>query len=208
MNPREYHSATIYATGQITQYSISMAINFIVNWTLYGGMLLFTLKIFRQEVESWSALFIVIGYTLAVMIIDMLTRTLLILTIPETKLPLEVYSVWYMLSPEVSTENAKAIANGLADQINQEAGVHSNWAYQLLTSNFLGMSSITYTFNIWMVALWVVAMRSYYGFDWKKAVAISAIAFISEFLLRIFVGFPWELMVIGLLVLFIKYVFK
>lgn len=208
MSPREYESATKYAVGQITQYSISMAINFLINWALYGGIMLFTLRVFRQEVESWSALFIVIGYALVVMIVDILARTLLILTIPATKLPLEVYGVWYMLPPEASTENAKAIANGLVNQINQEAGVHSNWAYQLLTSNFLGVSSITYAIDIWMVALWVVAMRSYYGFNWKKAATISAIAFISEFLLRIFIGFPWELMIIGLLVLLIKYVFK
>jgi len=203
MNPREYLSLMEYALVQITQSSISMAINFIIIWALYGGILLVILQVFRQEVGSWSELFIVIGYTFVVMIFNVLATTFLTLMIQgEIKWPLELSIL--EVSGELRTENAKAIVEGLENRINQEAGA----AYQLLTSNFLGVSSVTYATNIWMVALWVIAMRSCYGFNWKKATAISATAFISEFLLRIFIGFPWELMIIGLLVLLIKYVFK
>lgn len=203
MNPREYQSLMEYALVQITQYSMSMAINFIIGWALYGGILLFTLKVFRQEVESWSALFIIVGYTFVVMIVNILATTFLTLMINgEIKWPLELSGL-SGIPYESLTENAKAVTEGLINQINQEAGI----AYQLLTVNFLGVSGITYVTNTWMVALWVVALRSYYGLDWKKAATISVIAFISEFLLRIFLG-SWELMIIGVLLLLMKYVFK
>lgn len=70
------------------------AINFFINWGVYGIIILLTIKIFGEKVQSSKNLFLVVGYIFSVRIVHILIAVALIPTLPEIRLE-NLSQIWY-----------------------------------------------------------------------------------------------------------------
>ena len=161
--------------GVLSQSLISRAFDFFINWGIYAILLYVVIKVFREEVGSLGELFIVVGYAFVVTLIYSLVSIPLISMLPQVGLPLQAWNV-----PQEATQATKNIANDLLRQIYQESW-YSRWTYQVVGFLF-------YAFDAWVVALFIIAIRFACEISWKKAAAISIIAYGIRFVLRLFLG--------------------
>jgi len=182
--PEKYSS--LLAQGLLGRLLISSLLDtafvFFLRWIIYVVIFWVILKVFREGVESWSGLFVVIGYTFVATMIFSLINIPLIWALPRVNLPLGAWG-----PPPEATETAQTAAlnlirNEIINPIYQEAW-YSNWVYQL--GFFLGRFPI---FDIWIVALAAIAIRFLCDLTWKKAVTISVITYAIRFLISFFVG--------------------
>lgn len=131
--------------GWLIEFLMFTGASFLLSWGIYGGLFLLFIKMFGEEVGSWKAFFIVVGYLFAVIMVYLAARTLSITMLPET--PMEMFDeTWYPTC-------TRAVG-------------------------FIGC--------VWMAALSVIALRSFYAFSWRKAVVISIVANIVNYFLNPF----------------------
>ena len=143
------------------------ATDFIVRWILYAGLLLLLIKIFGGETGLWRVLFNAVGYAFAVTMIYIAVDALLISTLPPLSFPLRAWS------PVAGEEE---IGFTLWNQI-----IQSNWrntlAYNL-------RYYLPYVIHTWTVALGSIAIHFTHELTWKKAVPISAMAYLMLIFLK------------------------
>ncbi len=150
---------------------MTTAFSFFLGWSLYAILLLLIIKLSGSEAGPWSMLFIVIGYTLSMRIVESLVNTFLLSMLPSLVLPLKA------LNPIPGEEE---LASKLIDDIYQTSW-YPTLAYNLIWS--LGFAFIT-----WAIALSVIALRFLREFTWKKAASISIIAYVIYIFVRGFLG--------------------
>lgn len=159
--------ASGFFTGWLVSSLMGSATDFIVRWILYAGLLLLTIKIFGGETGSWSALFNVVGYVFAVTMVYIAIDALLINMLPSLSFPLRAWS------PVAGEEE---IGLALWNQIIQD-NWGTIWAYNL-------RYYLPFTVHVWTAALGTIALHFAREFTWKKAVAISVMAYIMLILLK------------------------
>jgi len=183
-SPEKYSS--LLAKGMLGSVLIPSLLDaaffFFLRWVIYAILFWVILKVFREGVESWSGLFIIIGYAFVATMIFSLIKIPLISTLPRVNLPLGAWGPPPEATKEVQTTAFNLIGSEIINPIYQEAW-YSNWAYQL--GFFLERFPI---FDIWIVALAAIAIRFLCDLTWKKAVTISMIAYAIRFLISLFVG--------------------
>lgn len=159
--------ASGFFTGWLVSSLMGSATDFIVRWILYAGLLLLTIKIFGGETGPWSALFNVVGYAFAVTMVYIAIDALLINMLPSLSFPLRAWS------PVAGEEE---IGLALWNQIIQD-NWGTIWAYNL-------RYYLPFTVHVWTAALGTIALHFAREFTWKKAAAISVMAYIMLILLK------------------------
>lgn len=164
VNKDDYASASMYYLPSLPRMTLENLTRFAFGWGLYTVFLWVFIKASREEVYSWTTLFIVVGYAFAANLVYNLLDMILISTFPTVELPLEV-----RVAPTY-------------EQINQ-VYIDKGWftvtqAYQL--GSFLA-------FNAWIAALCAIAVHFLCDIKWRKAAAISAVVYVAYVLLRLFV---------------------
>lgn len=159
--------ASGFFTGWLVSSLMGSATDFIVRWILYAGLLLLTIKIFGGETGSWSALFNVVGYVFAVTMVYIAIDALLINMLPSLSFPLKAWS-------PVAGEQEIGLA--LWNQIIQD-----NWGTSLAYNL---RYYLPFTVHAWTAALGTIALHFAREFAWKKAAAISVMAYIMLILLK------------------------
>jgi len=159
--------ASGFFTGWLVSSLMGSATDFIVRWILYAGLLLLTIKIFGGETGSWSALFNVVGYVFAVTMVYIAIDALIINMLPSLSFPLKAWS-------PVAGEEELGLA--LWNQIIQD-----NWGTTLVYNL---RYYLPFTVHAWTAALGTIALHFAREFTWKKAAAISVMAYIMLILLK------------------------
>jgi len=154
-------------TGWLASSLMGSATDFIVRWILYAGLLLLTIKIFGGETGPWSVLFNVVGYVFAVTLVYLAIDALLISMLPSLSFPLEAWS------PAAGEEE---IGLALWNQIIQD-NWGTMWAYNL-------RYYLPFAFHAWTAALGTIALHFAREFAWKKAAAISVMAYVMLIFLK------------------------
>jgi hypothetical protein len=145
---------------------IFIAFGFILEWGIYAIILLLLIKLAGSEAGPLRVLFIVIGYTFCIKIVESLVNAFLFSALPPLAFPLKA---WDPIAGE------EGLANKLLDNIYQ-----TNW-YPTLAYNLYW--SLGFAFIAWAVALSAIAIRFLREFTWKKAAGIAIVAY---FVLSIF----------------------
>ena len=159
--------ASGFFTGWLVSSLMGSATDFIVRWILYAGLLLLTIKIFGGETGSWSVLFNVVGYVFAVTMVYIAIDALIINMLPSLSFPLKAWS------PVAGEEE---IGLALWNQIIQD-----NWGTTLVYNL---RYYLPFTVHAWTAALGTIALHFAREFTWKKAAAISVMAYIMLILLK------------------------
>ena len=159
--------ASGFFTGWLVSSLMGPATDFIIRWILYAGLLLLTIKIFGGETGSWSVLFNVVGYVFAVTMVYIAIDALLINMLSSLSFPLKAWS------PVAGEEE---IGLALWNQIIQD-----NWGTTLVYNL---RYYLPFTVHAWTAALGTIALHFAREFTWKKAAAISVMAYIMLILLK------------------------
>jgi len=161
-------------SGVIISTLMSVAVFFFMNWILWAGILLLTIKVFHEKGGPWTTFFIIIGHVFIVTVVYELLSAALFSTLPTLNLPVKAL-------PAATEKEANAI-NALI-----EKRWYPNWAYWgygLLSGLYL-----PFVREVWMVALSVIAIYLLCKITWRKAAGISLTTFLLRTLLRLFIGF-------------------
>jgi hypothetical protein len=159
--------ASDFFTGWLVSSLMGSATDFIVRWILYAGLLLLMIKIFGGKTGPWSALFNVVGYVFAVTMVYITIDALMINMLPSLSFPLKAWS------PVAGEEE---IGLALWNQIIQD-NWGTSWAYNL-------RYYLPFTVHAWTAALGTIALHFAREFAWKKAAAISVMAYIMLIFLK------------------------
>ena len=159
--------ASGFFTGWLVSSLMGSATDFIVRWILYAGLLLLTIKIFGGETGSWSVLFNVVGYVFAVTMVYIAIDALIINMLSSLSFPLKAWS------PVAGEEE---IGLALWNQIIQD-----NWGTTLVYNIRYYLPFIVHA---WTATLGTIALHFAREFTWKKAAAISVMAYIMLILLK------------------------
>lgn len=159
-------SVSFFTTKSPADYFITSLVNtvigFFLTWIIYMGSFFVVSGGSREKVTSWRALFIGIGYIFAVAIVGILVRAVLYLTLPALNFPV---SSW----PQLTTDDY------IRATLTQNLW-YSHIAYTLtLFANF--------SLDIWILALYAVAIRTMGQLSWKRAVVYAAFAYFIKFFL-------------------------
>jgi hypothetical protein len=170
---------TVLESGEFSGWLVSSLINegfrFCLNWALFAMLLYLVIKVFREKPGSLGSLIMIVGNAFIVALFRPIVSALLIPLLPQVILPLPA---WHL--PQGATEASRIAAIDLYNQIYQQTW-YSNVTYQVLTG-------LSYALDIWVVALFAVAVHFHSDISWKKAGVISVIAFVARILLS-FIGF-------------------
>ncbi|UCE28615.1 MAG: hypothetical protein JSV85_04880 [Candidatus Bathyarchaeota archaeon] len=154
-------------TGWLVGSLMGSTTDFLIRWILFAGLLLLIIKIFGGETGPWSALFNVVGYVFAVMMVYIVIDTLLISMLPPLSFP---FRAW---SPVAGEEE---IGIMLLSQI-----IDSSWGTTLAYNI---RYYLPFAVHVWIVALGTTAVHFAREFSWEKAAAISAMSYIMLILLK------------------------
>jgi hypothetical protein len=160
-------------SGIIISTLISVAVVFFINWILWAGILLLTIKVFHEKGDPWTKFFIIIGHVFIVTVIYELASVALFSTLSPLNLPVKAL-------PAATEEEANAV-NALI-----EKKWYPNWAYwgYGLLSGFY----FPFVREIWIVALCAIAIFLLCKITWRRAASISLTAFLLRTILRLFIG--------------------
>jgi len=160
-------------SGVIIYTLMSVAIAFLMNWILWAGILLLTIKVFHEKGGPWTKFFIIIGHVFIVTVVYELVSVALFSLLPTLNLPVKAL-------PAATEEEANAV-NALI-----EKRWYPNWAYWgygLLSGLYL-----PFVREVWIVALCIIAIYLLCKITWRKAAGISLTAFFLRTILRLFIG--------------------
>jgi len=147
------------------------AFRFFLGWSLYSVLLFVTIKLTGSEAGTWSVLFIVIGYTFSISVVQILVDAILVSTLPSLVFPLKA---WNPIAGE------EELAGRLLDDIYQ-TGWGPTLAYNLTLP-------LAFGFYAWAIVLSTIAISFLREFTWKKAAGISITAYIIYIFVRGFLG--------------------
>ena len=143
---------------------INTVIGFFLTWIVYMGSFFVVSGGSRQKVTSWRALFIVIGYIFAIAIVGILVRAVLYLKLPALSFPV---SSWPPLPDSDDSIRASLLAQYL-------------WYPDIV---YLLALFANFALDIWILALFAVAIRTIGELSWKKAILFAAFAYFIKFFL-------------------------
>lgn len=147
------------------------AFRFFLGWSLYSVLLFVTIKLTGSEAGTWSVLFIVIGYTFSISVVQILVDAILVSTLPPLVFPLKA---WNPIPGE------EELANRLLDDIYQ-----TGWGPTLAYNITLPLA---FGFYAWAIVLSTIAVSLLREFTWKKAAGISIAAYVIYIFVRGFLG--------------------
>jgi hypothetical protein len=150
---------------------MTTAFGFFIGWSLYVVILFLTIKLIGSEAGPWSVLFIVIGYTFSINVVQVLVEAFLVSTLPPLVFPLKA---WNPIAGE------EGLASMLLDDIYQ-----TSW-YPTLA--YIITLPLMVVFYAWVIALSAIAIRFLREFTWKKAAGISIAAYFIYLFVRGFLG--------------------
>lgn len=163
----------------LLDYLIASPIIFFLGWVIYFGALWIAIKLFGHETDSLKRLLIVVGHLLIITVVFLLAIAALYSTLPKLKLPQDAWNYW---NPQATQEEANSTYVELIEPKMQET-----WAPTVTYQLLVVVSYLHHPFNVWTVALSIIAVRSLYKITWKRATAISVTAYIIYILLRLFI---------------------
>ncbi len=140
---------------------ISEAVFFFINWVVYAGILLLTVKLFQEKSGPWQRFLIIIGYVFIANVVYILASAVLLATLPTLKLPIQTW-------PPETAEELYAL----------QVMIQDNW-YPALTYQLGAL--LPYLVDGWIALLLAVVIRSLCDTSWKKAVAIAIVAAVLSF---------------------------
>jgi hypothetical protein len=146
------------------------AVDFFISWLLYAALIWLFIKMFQGKTGPWKVLFIVIGYTFCNRMVQAPVDALLISMFPPLNFPLKA------LNPIAGEE-------GVASKLQSE--IIEKWGFNTLPYTL--SSFFTLGIYVWTIALGTIALRFLGEIEWKKAAAISGIAYIVSIFLRLFI---------------------
>jgi len=158
-------------TGWFVDSLTFTAFRFFLGWSLYAILLLLIIKLSGNKAGPWSVLFIVIGYTFSINIVQVLVDAFRFSTLPTLVFPLKAWN------PIVGEEG---LASKLIDDIYQTSW-YPTLAYKLTMP-------LTFVFIVWAIALSAIAIHFLREFTWKKAAGISIAAYFIYLFVRGFLG--------------------
>jgi len=147
------------------------AFRFFLGWSLYSVLLFVTIKLTGSQAGTWSVLFIVIGYTFSIIVVQILVDAILVSTLPPLVFPLKA---WNPIPGE------EELANRLLDDIYQ-----TGWGPTLAYNITLPLAFVFYA---WAIVLSTIAISLLREFTWKKAAGISIAAYVIYIFVRGFLG--------------------
>lgn len=140
---------------------INETVFFFINWVVYAGILLLTVKLFQEKSGPWQPFFIIIGHVFIASVIYILASAVLLATLPTLKLPMQTW-------PPETAEELYAL----------QVIIQDNW-YPALTYQLGAL--LPYFVDGWIGLLLAVVIRSLCDTSWKKAVAIAVVAAVLSF---------------------------
>lgn len=143
---------------------IDAALVFFINWAIYAGVLLVTVRLFQENTGPWKPFFILVGYVFVVNVIYILASAASLATLPTLKLPMKTW-------PPATAEELRAL----------QVLIQENW--QSATMYQFGVY-LPFVVDGWIALLLAVAIRSLCGTSWKKAVGIAVVASLISFFIR------------------------
>lgn len=143
---------------------IGEAVFFFINWVVYAGILLLTVKLFQEKSGPWQPFLIIIGHVFIANVIYILASAVLLATLPILKLPMQTW-------PPETAEELYAL----------QVIIQDNW-YPALTYQLGAL--LPYIVDGWIGLLLAVVIRSLCDTSWKKAVAIAIVAAVLSFFVR------------------------
>ncbi|UCE16609.1 MAG: hypothetical protein JSV12_03095 [Candidatus Bathyarchaeota archaeon] len=158
-------------TERFVESLATSAFSFFLGWSLYSVLLFFAIKLTGSEAGPWGVLFIVIGYTFSINMVQILVEAILASTFPPLVFPLKA------LNPIPGEER---LANRLLDDIYQ-----TNWGSTLAYNLILPLA---FGFYAWAIALSAIAIRFLREFAWKKAAGVSITAYLIYIFIRGFLA--------------------
>jgi len=161
-------------SGVLISILMSVAVLVFMNWILWAGILLLTIKLFHEKGGQWTTFFTIIGHVFIVTVVYELASIALFSTLPTLNLPVKTL-------PTTTDEETSAV-NALI-----EKRWYPNWIYW--GSSLLSGFYLPFVREIWIVALCVIAIYLLCKITWRKAASISLIAFLLRITLRLFIGF-------------------
>ncbi len=163
VNKDDYASLLMYYSQSLLGTIMGTLTRFAFGCGVYTVFLWVVIKVSREEVYSWVALFIAVGYAFAANLVYNLLDITLISTFSTVKLPLEVW-----VAP--------------TEQINQ---FYLEKGWFIVTQAYQWGSFLA--FNAWIVALCAIAVHFLCELKWRKAAAISVVVYVAYALLRLFI---------------------
>jgi len=161
-------------SGVIISTLVSVAVVFFMNWIIWAGILLLTIKLFHEKGGPWTAFFIIIGHVFIVTVVYELASAALFSILPTLKLPVKAL-------PVATEEEANAV-DALIEKRWYPNWTY--WGYCLLSGLYL-----PFVREVWIVGLCVIAIYLLCKITWGKAAGISLTAFLLRTTLRLFIGF-------------------
>jgi hypothetical protein len=146
---------------------MSTTVDVLIRWLLYAALIWLIIKMFHGKTGPLNILFIVIGYTFCNRIVQAPVDALLISTLPPLNFPLKA---WKPIAGE------EGVASKLLSKIYEK-----EW-YNTLPYNL--SIFLTLAIYVWTIALGTIALRFLGEIEWKKAAAVSSIAYIMSIFLR------------------------
>jgi hypothetical protein len=160
-------------SGVIMFTLMSVVVAFSMNWILWAGSLLLTIKVFNEKGGPWKTFFIIIGHVFIVTVVYELAGAALFSTLPILNLPVKTL-------PVTTEEEANAV-NALIEKRWYPSWAY--WGYGLLAGFYLPFLGY-----IWIAALCVIAIYLLCKITWRRATGISLTAFLLRTALRLFIG--------------------
>jgi len=153
--------------GRMLSVLIDQALMLAMTWLIYTAMIILVTKAFRVKEGSWRTLFYVIGYTLITSVVSTLITALLISPLPTVRL------AWGWWNPTQELDEAA------------RQGILKAYETWFSSPSFQVLNYLPFIVQGWAAALVAIAIRALLGVSWNKAVAISAIASVLAFMMRL-----------------------
>lgn len=143
---------------------IGETVFFFINWVVYAGILLLTVKLFQEKSGPWQPFLIIIGYVFIANVVYILASAALLATLPTLRLPMQAW-------PPETAEELYAL----------QVIIQDNW-YPALSYQLGAL--LPYVVDAWIGLLLAIVIRSLCATTWKKAVVIAVVAAVLSFFVR------------------------
>lgn len=148
---------------------ISVISDILLRWLIFAGLLWLTVKVFLPQGTSLKTLLVIVGYSFAIMFV---TATADILSISQFPLLYFPNRVIFPLTGQEIKAASTVVGNIYG----------AYWSPTVAYGAYLGVFYISLA---WTIALFTIALKTaQQDLSWKKAVLISAIAYIIGLFVR------------------------
>lgn len=147
---------------------ITSFFDIFLKWVILAGILWLTIKTFHSEGSPFRTLLIIVGYMFVIMFVY----------VPIDMLSVSQLSPLYFPYRAVFPGSAREIAVSSTITGNIYA---ANWTLAAPYSVFV---VVWYVSHVWTIGLCTIALKLLQPFSWKKAAAISLVAYVMALVLR------------------------